>query len=234
MANIEIVEVPVQRFAVKMVDKRKKRCGANVMNAGFFANYKEKGSAFTLPVAHLVCDYAASNPYTRHYCEARGTFNGDKFRFDASTRDKWGNPYNKQFCDKAISTLLIRDGKASIEDIAKLPICDYAISGVPIMRNGEDCIFKTYVIGQGWTAGSLYATWHAFVGIKDDPSVVYLIGMKTRTYNMIRTMETFKEFKKLGFRDVIKLDGGGSFYMNVKGKIKATSENRLINTVITF
>ena len=227
--NIQIVEVPVKKFAIKMVDKRKKSCGCNCINAGFFAGYKENGSNFTLPVAHLVCDYAAENKYNLFYCKERGKFNGNKFRFDTSTFS-----YMNPFCGKAVSTLLIRNGKASVEDIVRLPECDYAISGVPIMRNGEDCIFKTYVKSQGWDASSLYATWHSFVGIKDDPNVVYIIGMKTKTYNMIRTAEAFKTFKKMGFREVLKLDGGGSFYMNVKGKIKSTVENRRINTVITF
>lgn len=234
MANIEIVKVPVEKFAIKMVDKRKKSLGANSMNAGFFGNYKEKGSKFTLPSGHLVCDYAAESSYVRFYCEQRGTFNGTKFRFDASKRDQWGNPYDKQFCDKAVSTLLIHDGKARVEDISTLPECEYAISGVPVLRNGGDCKFNAYVKKQGWGGGSLYGTWHAFVGIKDDPTEVYLIGMKTKTYNMIKTSEAFKVFKEMGFRDVLKYDGGGSFYMNVKGKVKSTTENRRINTAFTF
>jgi N-acetylmuramoyl-L-alanine amidase len=227
--GIHIVEIPTAEFAIQMVDQRKKSCGTNVANAGFFAGYKEQGDSFTLPVAHLVCDYAAESPHTWRYCQERGRFNGEKFSFDSST---WS--YMNPFVGKAISTLIIHDGKAEIRDIRTLPDCEYAISGVPIMRDGEDVKFATYVKGQGWDASSLYATWHTFLGLKDDRSTVFLMAMKTTTVNMVLSAEAYKKFKALGFLDVIKLDGGGSFYLNADGKTVSTLENRRINSIITF
>ena len=229
MAEPRIVEVPVSEFAIKMVDKRKRECGENTVNAGFFGTYHEEGQAFTLPAGHLICDYAADNKWTRHYCEERGSFKGDKFSFDCST---WSYQNDKQ--GKALSTLVVRDGKACVEDAVSLPDGVYAISGVPVIRNGEKCDWDAYAAKQGWGTGSLRATWHTLVGIKDDPAVVYIIGMNTTTANMVKSSEAYDALKPMGFREVIKLDGGGSFYMNVDGEITETTENRRINTIITF
>lgn len=226
---MRVIEVPVSRFAIKMVDKAKKSCGENTANAGFFGNYTEGGEPFTLPVGHLVCDYAADSAHTLYYCKERGKFNGEKFSFDNGA---W--KYNNPLYGTDISTLVIKDGKASIVDTVELPEADYAISGIPVMRHGEDCKWDTYVSKQGWVASNVRATWHTFVGIKNDPTVVYVIGMNTTSANLVKSSEAYNAFKALGFRDVIKLDGGGSFYLNEAGSVTATSENRRINTIITF
>jgi N-acetylmuramoyl-L-alanine amidase len=227
--DVHVVEIPVAGFAIKLMDKGKRDCGQDVVNAGFFANYKEQGEVFTLPVGHLVCDYEAESIWTRFYCEQRGSFDGDKFTFDSS---KW--QYNNHLYGKAVSTLVIRDGKASIQDLDAITACDYAIAGIPIMRDGKDVKFATYVKGQGWDASPLYGTWHTFLGLKKTDDKVYVIGMKTTTRNMITSAEAFQEFQGLGFQDVIKLDGGGSFYLNAAGNTVSTPDNRRINTVISF
>lgn len=227
--DVHVVEIPVAGFAIKLMDKGKRDCGQDVVNAGFFANYKEQGEAFTLPVGHLVCDYEAESIWTRFYCEQRGSFDGDKFSFDSS---KW--QYNNHLYGKAVSTLVIRDGKASIQDLDAITACDYAIAGIPIMRDGKDVKFATYVKGQGWDASPLYGTWHTFLGLKKTDDKVYVIGMKTTTRNMITSAEAFRKFQGLGFQDVIKLDGGGSFYLNAAGNTVSTPDNRRINTVISF
>lgn len=228
--GVHIVEIPATDVKITMVDTTKKTAAKkNYCNAGFFAGYSENGQDFTLPVGHLVCDYAAGNEWTKHYCKERGRFNGDKFTFDTS---KWS--YNNPFCGKAISTLIIKNGEASIVDVVSVPVCDYAISGVPIMRGGNDVTFATYVKGQGWGGSSLYATWHIFVGLKADPRTLYVMCAKTTTSNMIRTAEAYKKFKAMGFVDVIKLDGGGSTYFNANGETVSTSENRRINNIISF
>lgn len=230
MAKIILRECPASRFKILMVDKPKLVCGEDTANAGFFGNYSEQGDKFTLPVGHLVCDYAAESEHTRFYCEQRGRFDGDKFSFDCST---WAY-MNENHQGKALSTLVIKDGKASILDAVTLPDADYAISGVPVLRNGGDCKWGAYVTKQGWSAGTVRATWHTFVGVKDDPAVVWVMGMKTTTDNMVKTSEAFNAFKALGFVDVIKVDGGGSFYFNEGGNITATEENRRINTIFSF
>ena len=71
--GIHIVEVPVKDFKVVMCDAKKKSAAKkNYCNAGFFANYSEQGQPFTLPVAHLVCDYDADSKWVKHYCSERG------------------------------------------------------------------------------------------------------------------------------------------------------------------
>ena len=229
--DIRMVEVPVNDFKIVLYDGKKKSMGQNRCNAGFFANYSEGNDKFTLPVGHLVCDYEATGKWTKSYCQKRGEFTGGKFRFDSGS---WS--YMNNFYGKSQSTLFIYKGKANIQDIPHAPeACNYAISGVPIMRNGEDVKFSTYVKDQGWDSSTLYGTWHIFVGIKErNASVIYVMGMKTCSRNMILSGEAYKKFKALGFHDVIKLDGGGSFYMNANGKITSTLENRRVCTVFDF
>ena len=227
--SIHVVEVPIEDFKIVMCDSKKKSAAnRDFVNAGFFGNFAENGSKFTLPVGHLVCDYDADSEWVEHYCKQRGPLVGTKYGHDV-------NSYPNQFKGKVVSTFVIQGGRASIKDLAALPPCDYAISGIPVMCDGKDIKFDPYVIGQGWEASSLYATWHTFIGLKEDDKIIYVMGMKTTTGNMIRSAEAFKKFKALGMRDVIKLDGGGSFIMNVGGKnVASTLENRRINTIITF
>lgn len=233
--GIHIAEVPVKDFKIIMTDARKKSSPKNSCNAGFFAGFHEgKGSArtyFTLPVGHLVCDYDANNKWTKFYCNERGKFSGNKFTFDSGSFS-----YNNPFCGKSQSTLVIKNGMANIEELSHAPNdASYAIAGVPIMRNGADVKFATFVKGQGWDGSTLYGTWHIFVGVKTNyANTVYVMAMKTISSNMILKSEAFKKFNALGFRDVIKLDGGGSFYFNADGVTKSTLENRQINTIITF
>jgi len=60
--------------------------------------------------------------------------------------------------------------------------------------------------------------------------------MAARTYtgNMLKSGEMAKKFKSMGFRDVIKLDGGGSFYFNTNGTTLSTAENRRVCSIIEF
>lgn len=232
-SGIHIFEVPAKDFKVIMCDERKKSAAAeNYCNAGFFGGYTESGVKFTLPAGHLVCDYAAKKDCTRFYCEQRGDFVGpNKYQFDAS---KW--EYLNNFFGKKVATLMISGDSATIFDTQFLPDgLDYAISGVPIMRGGEDVKFDPYVKGQGWSGSELYGTWHVFVGLKKDGKTCYVMGMKTKTWNMVKSGEAYKKFKSLGLHDVIKLDGGGSFIMkHGKETVASTSENRIINTIISF
>ena len=229
--DIHIAEVPVKDFKIKMVDAKKKSSPKNSCNAGFFAGYTENKSYFTLPVGHLVCDFEANNQYTKKYCTERGKFNGNKFTFDSGSFS-----YNNNFYGKSQSTFCVKNGVGYIYETDHAPNdCSYAIAGVPIMRNFEDVKFATFVKNQGWDASPLYGTWHVFIGIKEvNAKTVYVMGMKTKTSNMITSAEAFKKFSTLGFRDVIKLDGGGSFYFNADGVTKQTLENRQVNTIIEF
>lgn len=229
--GVHIAEVPTKDFKIIMVDAKKKSSPKNSCNAGFFANFKENKTLFTLPVGHLVCDYDAKNALTKTYCNARGKFENNKFIFDSGSF-----AYNNNFYGKAQTTFYIKDQKADFIETSHVKgNCEYAIAGIPIMRDGNDVTFATFVKGQGWDSSTLYATWHIFVGTKtNNADTVYVMALKTTTSNMITSAEAYKKFKSLGMRDVIKLDGGGSFYFNADGIVKSTTENRQINTIITF
>ncbi len=229
--GIHIIEIPVEYFAIVMTDKKKKSVSyESYANAGFFGGYKENGTYFTLPTSHVVADFKAANQYTRSYCEARGSLSNGKLRYETY-------PTDKQFYGLKQSTLLIKNDTAVIREVATIGEgYDYAIAGVPIMRNGGDVIFKTFVTAQGWDASTLYATWHIFIGLKQpNADKIYVMAMKTSSRNMITSAEAFKKFYSLGFCDVIKLDGGGSAILKNKGKnLVCTLENRQINTILAW
>jgi peptidoglycan hydrolase-like protein with peptidoglycan-binding domain len=225
--EIRVVEVPTKDFRIILYDAAKKSMGKNRCNAGFFASYSESGSKFTLPVSHLVCDFSATSKWTKKYCTERGKFKGDKFTFDAS---RWS--YSNEFYGRFVSTLIVKDGKASVESVRALPSCDYAVSGVPVLANGAQVGANT-AYSQGWNSSSLYATWHVFIGLKN-ADTVYVMAARTSTGNMLTSGEMAKKFKSMGFRDVIKLDGGGSFYFNTNGTTLSTAENRRVCSIIDF
>lgn len=231
--GIHIVEVPVKDFRIVMNDSKKKTAAKdNYCNAGFFATYHENKQPFTLPIAHLRCDYDATFSATKKYCTERGEFEGKKFTFDSSTWSYMNPTYNN-----ALSTLVINNNQAEIKDIKSVPAeCSYAITGIPVMRHKADVKFNSYVKNQGWDGSELRATWHIFIGLKQKQSdTVYIISMKTKTSNMVLSAEAFKAFKDLGFYDVIKLDGGGSAYLKVNNKaVVSTLENRRVNSIILF
>lgn len=234
VSDIHIIEVSSADFKIIMNDSRKKFAAPrNYCNAGFFATFSENKQYFTLPVAHLLCDYDATSSLTKHYCTERGKFNGKKFTFDSSTWEYQNTQYKK-----AISTLLVNNktNKVEIKEIVSIPTgYNYAISGIPIMRNGVASNMNKDVASQGWSSSPLYGTWHIFIGLKKNDDTIYIIGMKTTTWNMVQTGEAYKKFQALDMYDVIKLDGGGSFHIDVNGKtVAGTSENRLINTIICF
>ena len=140
--NIHIVEIPVKDFSIVMNDSKKKIATTkNYCNAGFFANYNEGSEKFTLPVSHLVCDFNTNSKWTKYYCNERGKFQGKKYTYDSGSFN-----YNNEFYGKAQSTLIVNNEKASINELFNAPKnVDYAIAGVPIMRNGNDVKFATFV-----------------------------------------------------------------------------------------
>ena len=81
--QVIMTAVPAEDLTVELVDQPKGECGDRCANAGYFANYSEGGEPFTLPVGHLVADYNASGKWTRHYCQERGRFVGDRWIFDS-------------------------------------------------------------------------------------------------------------------------------------------------------
>lgn len=238
--GIHVVEVPASVFKLKMLNDTKRGVSEKgYANANFFGAYRENGYSFTLPVGHIVCDYDLDKKTSNQchelcdkYCRERGKVVNGKFTYDNSTW-KYSNP----FYGNPLTTLMIKNGVASIRDIISIGEwkCDYAVTGIPVMQNGNDVSWLNYVKGQGWTGSELKASWHTFVGLKANKTVVYVMSMKTTSSNLIYSAEAYKKFKALEFVDVICLDGGGSAQLTVDGKSKvSTLENRRINAIITF
>lgn len=226
--GISIVEVPVQDFRVILYDGKKKAMGPDRCSGGFFANFTEQGDKFTLPVGHLIADYEATNQWTGFYCRQRGAIRDGKVYHNANT-------YQNTFKGKRISTLVISGGRANVLDLTFVPDAyEYAISGIPVVRNGQAVEYIT-AQGQGWDASSLYGTMHIFLGLKSQvASSVYVLAMKTTGGNLLQSREAYRKFRALGMYDVIKLDGGGSFYFNAAGNTVSTYENRRICTILDF
>lgn len=230
--GVHVIECSVNEFAIVMKSDYKKNLKENTYtNANFFANFSENGVKFTLPVGHLVCDFDSSSVQCKKYCTERGKFNGKKFCFDSGSFK-----YMNQFYGKYVSTFTIKNGKPKIEDLLHVDLSyTYAVAGVPIIRNGQDVKFKTYVTGQGWDGSTLYATKHIFVGLKPNNNNIFIMGWQSTKANMIYSGETYKKFSALGFSDVIKLDGGGSYVMKCNGTVvDSTLENRMDNAYIVI
>lgn len=224
--GVHIAEAPASCCVIEILDAVKSKMPEDAANAGFFATYKEDGVQFTLPVAHLTADFGDLSAPALKYMKERGTVEGSKWRFNAA---KWG--YMNDFQGKAISTLYIQDGKARIAETAELEQSDYAVSGVPIIRNGKASTI-TDATAQGWTSGSLYATQHIFVGIKEAADTLYIMHLTTKTVNLVSSKEAAAKFLAMGFKDVIKLDGGGSTRWQFDGTVQKNIVDRQIHNII--
>lgn len=159
-----------------------------------------------------------------------GKVEGSKVRYD-SGKYSYGNSY----CGKAQSTFVVKNGVAAVKDLVTLDDAyDYAIAGVPILRNGNDVSWYNYCAKQGWLADTVRGTYHTFLGLKGDGKI-YVMSWCSTAKNMVYGMQAYRKFKPMGFREVIKLDGGGSQYLRVNGKTKtSTLENRKINNIIVI
>lgn len=232
--DVSIISGAVEEFSIKMVDTYKKNIKGytTYTNANFFTPHTD-GSKITLPVNHLVCDVDSTSSVLKKYNLMRGKFVGNKYFYNSYV-SQGGVP---QFCGNALTTFYIENGKPHIEDLTDLrDTMTYAVAGIPIIKDGKDVMWKTYVQPQGWTGGELYATYHIFLGLKPNDDNIYVMDWKSTKGNMITPYpEAYYKFKQMGFDNVIKLDGGGSEIMKYEGKtIHALSENRQINAIIVF
>ena len=228
--NVNIIECNPDEFRIVLKSKRKKDLAEKTYtNANFFGNYNEGKVKFTLPVGHLVCDFESDLAPVKKYCAERGKFNGNKYCFDCGSFS-----YMNQFYGKAVSTFVIQNGVPKVLDLVHTDLSyDYAVTGVPVIRNGKDVKFKTYVVGQGWDGSTLYDTKHIFVGLKPGSNKIYVMGWKSSDGNLIYRGEAYKKLSAMGFTELIKLDGGGSYMMKYNGKtIDSTAENRMDNAYI--
>lgn len=200
-------------------------------NAGFFAYFAERVNGikvnFTLPVANLMADIDVGMPdlgrkYIEEWTRRKVT---DKVILNCSQ-----NP-SADFKQKGIATLMVdRYNHAVIKDVNAIDSgVRIAVSGVPVIRNGNDVDWHRYVSKQ-WSSGVMYATYRNFIAVKGQK--LYLISGRTATANYIYGMYFWSRMRDMKFDDCIGLDGGGSFVFKYNGKIvSCTAGNRSINNI---
>lgn len=226
--GVHILELPIKSFKLKWWDKSKRTIKIkNYFNASFFGNYKTlSGEAFTLPAGHVVADITPEDfsPEVLKELKAYGEIIDGKIRIT----------FGSSFAGKSVTTLVVTNDKAYISPIKKLPTeAKYAVSGMPVMLDGKDVSWKNDVLTEGWDTSAVYATWHGFLGVKGDTIMYFAFNSKTS--NCIQSSEAFNKLKGFGCTDILMLDGGGSFVLDIDGKNKAvTAGTRQINTVGMF
>lgn len=204
--SIHFVYIPIPNFKIMKWDKSKRTTAVkNYFNLGFFG-WNLDGS--TIAGGNLCVD--------------------GKIIVDALTAPTWSNLYNKK-----LSTLIVTKDKAEIiktDSLQGIQNLVYAVSGVPIIRGGKDVSFKNDVLTEGYDGSETYGTWHGFLGVKNN-EIVYM-AFETKTYNCVSTSEAYKKLKGYGFKDVIMVDGGGSFILDYNGtNVAETPGNRRINNI---
>ena len=228
--NLHIIECEIEEFSIILENKKKKDIEHETfVNGNFFGSYDEEDENFTLPAGHLIADDNLSGYWSKVYCEERGKFRNNKFYFDSG---KW--KYMNPLFNKSISTFIIENNNCFIKEVQFIEDnYKYAVSGIPVIRDGKDVSFSRDVLIQGWNGSELYNTKHIFIGLKENSKTIYIIGYKSNSSNLILSSEVYNILKKKNFYDVIKLDGGGSYYFKYNGNvIDSTLENRRINAVI--
>ena len=227
--DIPMFNLDISKFKVVWTDKLKFTEIPNTdlaFNLGYFANFSENGKWFTLPVANLVADinFNELSPEAIKYIQERPHTNN---RVAFSTY----NNSSSQFKGKYVSTLCIKEGEAWIANCEEVTLdgVDYAVSGVPIIRGGKFCE-KAYK-SEGWDSSVSRPTLHGFIGIRNNS--LYYFYLKTESYNCITSGEVYDRIRLFEFDDVIKVDGGGSFFFDCdEPKYSAsTSDKRQINNV---
>lgn len=227
--GLSVVEFPASDFKLAWHDKPKLTAKHDVcFNVGFFAGYSESGKWFTLPVANICMDADGltdlPKKYILEWTQNKGLANG-KIKMSCNENG------SKQFYNKKVSTLIIDSkSKVTVSECNSLPSdCKYAVSGMPVIRDGVDVSWTKFVLPQGWGTDTIRATYRNFIGNKGDK--MYLISGASTTANHISTSETYNKVKSLGLTDLIALDGGGSFFSKVGETILKTTENRQINSI---
>lgn len=219
----------VNDFSILYWDKSKKKGTAqNYINGGFFAPFAEKGVTFTLPVGNLVCDIdIASVPviaakYLAPYVS------GKKLRYATV------NNASPEFRGKAVTTFVVpHNGTPYMKELVTPPAdARYAISGIPVIRDGVDVSFNNFVKPQGWDNSPFYATTRNFIGLKG--SAIYIVDGTSKTSNFVSTSEVYEKLLSFGFDQLMALDGGSSCYHKYNGKADFTWTDRAVNNLVIY
>lgn len=214
-------------FKIVYTDEPKKTYRhQNEASGGFFGVFTRNGVFYTLPVGNLVCD-CIDMESRASWADIKAHCKGGKLRLSVYDRAN-------EFYGKSVATLVVpASGKPYIADLKEAPAdCRYAISGVPTVRHGDDVMWHEYVKPQGWSDGSMYATYRNWLGVRDGE--IWIISGKTTSRNYIYGMEFWKKVRAEGFDDIIALDGGGSYMHKVGAKAQSTLENRRISNKVVW
>lgn len=217
-------------FSILYWDKSKKKGKANsYVNGGFFGYFKEGVTPFTLPVGNLVAD-VTQNSSLKYVAEKywKPYVSNGKFRYNIADNA------SPQFKGHIVTTFIVPAiGMPYVARVSAAPAdCRYAVSGIPVIRNGEDVSYSKVVKEEGWDDSPLYATTRNFIGLKG--STIYIVSGKSTTSNFVATSEVYNTLKDFGFNDLIALDGGGSFYHKFEGKADIIWGDRDVNNLILY
>lgn len=217
-------------FSILYWDKSKKKgTAASYVNGGFFGYYKTGNVSYTLPVGNLVCDVTGESRLV-HAAEKywRPHIQNGKFRY--ATTDNTTSPFRA----KKVTTLVLPKNGAPYMDELSAPPADarYAISGIPVIRDSVDVSYNNFVKPQGWDASPFYASSRNFIGLKGN--AIWIVSGASRTTNFVATSEVYEKLESFGFRDLIALDGGGSYYHKYNGKTPFVLTDRVVNNLVVF
>ena len=195
---------------------KKKIPGRNGCNADFFGNYKRGKTTYTLPRGNLVCDMGSYQVPEDVRQDLDKHIDAGKLWYGCLD-----NAADSQFRNKSVATLFIpKVGKAYITDTNMVPDnVKYAVSGVPCIRKGNDVDWYNYVTRQGWPADTVRNTYHNWLGVRNGEVWLITGHSKAKSGNMIYGMWFWDIVKDEGFDDIIKLDGGGSYFCKIDGKV---------------
>ena len=199
--NVHAQVILPSAFKIKTVDTKKLNIKEdNFANAGYFALL---GDSSTIPIGNLVIDGQVIT--------------------DAASQPNWLNTYNH-----SLSTITVDYNDTPHFTWAKdfkAKEVKYAISGIPIIRNGYK-VSMSAIKEEGYFGNELYSTWHGFLGVRGK-KLVYIAAQTN--FNLMPYL-----LEVMGIENGIKLDGGGSFILKSGNWKIQTSENRRINNIITW
>ena len=217
--GVMLIRTTPARFAVNWEDRPKQSVVAGRVIGGFFG--VEKGGA-TVPGGNVCI-----NGYT--YVQA-------------ATAPTWSN-----LARKKLTTLCVHDtGEMQIiktDRLDNLTGLRCAISGLPILIDGQEVSLSRNVKTEGYFGSELYLTAHTFVTIQN--SEIWIVRAKTGHANAATSTTVMANFlKRLGCTGtVLKVDGGGSDFIHLRPseakqldlpEYMGTAENRRINTSLSY
>lgn len=218
-------------FSIVYWDASKKKGSASsYINGGFFGYYAKNGVNYTLPVGNLVADITSESTIKAAAADNLGScIQGRKLRMNT-----FNNPADSKFIGKRVSTLILpTNGSPYVDEMSSVPSdARYAISGIPVIRNGQDVSYTNFVKPQGWDSSPFYATDRNLIGIKG--TSIWIVSGCSKTANFLSRSEIYDAVKDFGFDDLIALDGGGSYYHRYEGKSGIVWKDREVNNIVVF